>query len=288
VDDYISALQAKGNRTWRRTHNTLEKTLLIRHAEATLADVNRDMLNDLFVGLIDSQPGAARNIQAALSGLFNWAEDKGKLPTGMSAPKLAKAPASKIKAYHPTTSDLRTYIKALGDLQPYGDILRFQLVTGTRIGEALGADWLEIDLTERHWTIPANRMKSKRPHVVMLSAQAVALLERLPTRDGRVFGARCSRTLTKRWAARRDALGLPEAFTTHVVRKALLTWLAEGGAGRDIRDRLSAHSPGKSADAHYQLSELNRPAAEWWQRWADHLDAVEAGGNVVLIDEVRA
>lgn len=40
-------------------------------------------------------------------------------------------------------------------------------------------EWHEIDLTSARWEIPATKMKMKRPHVVPLSRQAVALLESL-------------------------------------------------------------------------------------------------------------
>jgi hypothetical protein len=49
-----------------------------------------------------------------------------------------------------------------------------------------------------------------------------------------------------------------------------------------VRDRLSAHHDSSSVDAHYQRSELNKPAAEWWQRWADHIVALGSDNVVEL------
>jgi len=45
-----------------------------------------------------------------------------------------------------------------------------------RPGELRNAEWAEIDLDERVWNIPAHKMKTKQPHLVPLSAQAVAIL----------------------------------------------------------------------------------------------------------------
>ena len=63
--------------------------------------------------------------------------------------------------------------------------------------------------------------------------------------------------------------------------------MAENGGGVDIRNRLTAHTVAKGIDAHYNQAELNKPAAEWWQKWADHLTILEAE-NVVTLGEARA
>lgn len=55
----------------------------------------------------------------------------------------------------------------------------------TRLGEASGARWAEIDLKNKLWIIPADRMKAREPHSVPLSTQTVKLLERLQPVTGR-------------------------------------------------------------------------------------------------------
>ena len=55
--------------------------------------------------------------------------------------------------------------------------LRFTLLTLCRRGEAAGARWSEIDEKARVWTIPGERAKARRPHVVPLSTPALAVLE---------------------------------------------------------------------------------------------------------------
>ena len=58
--------------------------------------------------------------------------------------------------------------------------------------------------------------------------------------------------------------------------------LAEQGATKDLRDRVSNHRPEKSADAVYTNAALNGPAPEWLQKWADHLDTLTANNVVAL------
>ena len=55
--------------------------------------------------------------------------------------------------------------------------LEFVVLTASRSGEARLATWAEIDLKNKTWSIPGERMKSGRPHNVPLSDEAVALLQ---------------------------------------------------------------------------------------------------------------
>ncbi|MCS4274700.1 MULTISPECIES: integrase domain-containing protein [Raoultella] len=56
-------------------------------------------------------------------------------------------------------------------------LIEWQLLTLVRPSEASGARWAEIDLDAKLWTIPAERMKAKREHIVPLSPQALDILE---------------------------------------------------------------------------------------------------------------
>ena len=57
--------------------------------------------------------------------------------------------------------------------------LEFTILTVSRSSEALGAKWSEIDLKEKLWTVPRERMKDGRAHTVPLSDRAVELLASL-------------------------------------------------------------------------------------------------------------
>jgi integrase len=59
--------------------------------------------------------------------------------------------------------------------------LEFLILTAARTGEVMGARWNEIDLLEKVWTVPADRMKAGRGHRVPLSARALVILEEIKT-----------------------------------------------------------------------------------------------------------
>ena len=67
--------------------------------------------------------------------------------------------------------------------------LEFVILTACRSGEALGAQWSEIDWDKRLWTIPARRTKRDKEHTVPLSDASMALLEVMAAiqQDDRVF-----------------------------------------------------------------------------------------------------
>jgi integrase len=62
--------------------------------------------------------------------------------------------------------------------QQSADALMLLLLTGCRRNEVLGAEWSEFDLDKGIWEIPTERKKSKRPHRIVLSQQALAILRR--------------------------------------------------------------------------------------------------------------
>jgi integrase len=67
--------------------------------------------------------------------------------------------------------------------------LEFTISTAARTAEVLGARWGEIDLDDKIWTVPAERMKADREHRVPLSDAAISALSNvLPLalmRDGK-------------------------------------------------------------------------------------------------------
>ena len=57
--------------------------------------------------------------------------------------------------------------------------LEFAILTAARSGEVRGALWPEINISERLWLIPADRMKTGRERRIRLSDAAIVILERM-------------------------------------------------------------------------------------------------------------
>jgi len=166
--------------------------------------------------------------------------------------------------------------------------LAFTLFTAARAGETCGADWREIDLAHRLWTIPAERMKGRREHRVPLSAPTCALLEQTPPehRSGYVFpnATRPGRptTVIALW---RLAQELTDGATTvHGLRSTFRDWAAERtNFQREVAEMALAHVVGDEAELAYRRSDLLRKRRALMEAWASYCTGTPAqvSGNVM-------
>ncbi|MGX2953009.1 integrase domain-containing protein [Shewanella sp. JL219SE-S6] len=112
-------------------------------------------------------------------------------------------------------------------------LIEWQLHTMTRPSEAAGTRWEEIDLDNRVWTIPAERMKKKREHRIPLTDQMLALLDLIKPISGRrefVFPsdrepARPCNSQTANMALKR--MGFAGRLVSHGLRSLASTTLNE-------------------------------------------------------------
>jgi integrase len=106
--------------------------------------------------------------------------------------------------------------------------LEFTILTAARTGESIGAKWNEIDLEERLWTIPAQRMKAGREHRVPLSRRALDVLEAISPEGEFVFaGARKDKPLSN-MAMLELVRGIRgKGATVHGFRSTFRDWAAE-------------------------------------------------------------
>jgi integrase len=153
-----------------------------------------------------------------------------------------------------------------------------------RPGELRQMEWPEVDLEEAVWAIPAGKMKMRRPHVVPLSSQALAILKEAQPLSGRgrfVFpGIRTPlRPLSENTlnaALRRLGYGADE-MTTHGFRSTASTLLNESGKwSSDAIERALAHADDDKVRAAYHRGAHWNERVEMAQWWSDHLDALRA------------
>jgi integrase len=170
--------------------------------------------------------------------------------------------------------------------------LRLLPLVFTRPGELRNAKWVEFDLEgpEPLWRIPGERMKMRRKnpgeHLVPLSRQAAALLKALHGITGTgellfpglVPGKPIS-DATINYALRRMGYG-PDRIVGHGFRAMASTQLNEQGIPPDVIELQLAHVD-SSIRAIYNRATRLPERRKMMQGWADYLDALKAGGNVV-------
>jgi integrase len=69
----------------------------------------------------------------------------------------------------------------------YGGIVELLALTGQRREEVAKLAWEELDLSQRVWTIPKHRTKNAKPHVVHLSDESMAVLQRMEKHGPHAF-----------------------------------------------------------------------------------------------------
>ncbi len=161
-------------------------------------------------------------------------------------------------------------------------------LTFVRPGELRKAEWPEIDLDAAEWRIPAERMKMRAIHIIPLSVQAVAILHELRplTGSGRyVFpGLRTpTRPMSENTinAALRRLGYAKDEMTGHGFRSMASTMLNEQGWHRDAIERQLAHGERDAVRAAYNYAEHLPLRRRMMQGWADYLDGLKSGAEVV-------
>lgn len=165
--------------------------------------------------------------------------------------------------------------------------MQLMLLCMCRTGEIRGMRWEEIDWRDNVWRIPAERMKMRRPHIVPLSRQAVAILAGLYALTGKnggcfVFPSYCrdkyfspmgKNTINN--ALRAMGYNARE-LVGHGFRSVASTLLNEQGWAPDVIETQLAHAPADSVRAAYNRAAWLDDRRRMLQAWADYLDQLKA------------
>ncbi|ECQ2470539.1 tyrosine-type recombinase/integrase [Salmonella enterica] len=152
-------------------------------------------------------------------------------------------------------------------------LIEWQLLTLVRPSEASGAKWTEIDLDTKLWTIPAERMKAKREHVVPLSPQALDILEVMkPISAHReyVFPSRNNpkqpmNSQTANAALKR--IGYGQKLVAHGLRSIASTAMNEAGFNSDVIETALSHVDKDEVRRAYNRAlyiEQRKELLSWW------------------------
>lgn len=238
-------------------------------------------------------PASAKLLKTWIGGVFRYAAGAFLVDTDPTWPlrNTIKAPKTKHIA-HLAAKDIPAFLQAIEGVQgEYATKMAVQLLwlTLVRTVELRCAEWKEFDLEAGLWTVPAERMKMREPHVVPLSAQAVELLQALKPLTGRwkyVFPGRKDREQPLTHEAIRDVLnraGYAGKFTPHGVRSTFSTYFNEAGVDHDLIELTLAHAERNKVRGAYNHAQKLDQRRQLMQQWADLTDAWRQGAKVVPI-----
>jgi len=261
-------------------------------AEVTDADVLACLKRVVDRGLLDT----AHRLRADTHAIFAYAK-KWKLILHNPVADLRDADTlPKLKVTHNAAiKDPRAFGMLLRALDAYPgsfvvrSALKLQALVFARPGMLRAAQWSEFDLDAAEWRIPGAKMKMGEQHIVPLSRQALEILRDLyplTGPDGFVFpqARNPSRPISENTlgSALRTLGYSADQHSAHGFRSSASTMLNESGKWHpDAIERQLAHGERDKVRAAYNSAQHLVERRAMMAAWADYIDTLKAGGNVV-------
>jgi integrase len=187
------------------------------------------------------------------------------------------------RGHHPALpyQDVAVFVGRLRESDSLAALaLELCILTAARSGEILGMRWSEINLDERVWTLPPDRMKAGREHRVPLSERAVAILRQLAeirTGDfifpGQRKGGPLSNMAMEMMLRRMKA----DSITVHGFRSSFRDWAGnETHYPRDLIETALAHVIGDKAEQAYRRSDALEKRRKLMEAWANYCEPAKS------------
>ncbi|MCX0792133.1 tyrosine-type recombinase/integrase [Escherichia coli] len=266
-----------------------------------MTEITTSMVRDLCDRIVE-RGGRATAVQAReiISSVYRHANDRGH---GLFNPAADIKPSS-IAIFKPrertlTPEEIGLFFRKLDAIGAMGTMkmaLKLVLITMVRKGEFTNATWDEIDFKKWTWTIPSDRMKGSRAHVIYLPKQAQDILVGLQMCAGgseylvpgrynfrKPLSNAALNSLIDRTVKIINEDGEHiQGFTVHDMRRTASTLLHEAGYPSDWIEKALAHEQ-KGVRAVYNKAEYARQRAYMLQQWADMIDSWIDGEHTDLI-----
>ncbi|HCE0433699.1 integrase [Klebsiella pneumoniae] len=228
----------------------------------------------------------AKKVRQRCSEVFSYAIVTGRAEYNPAA-DLTSAMSGHESKHYPflTVEELPDFFKALSGYTGSPLIVlaaRLLILTGVRTGELRGAFWSEFDLEKAVWEIPAERMKMKRPHLVLLSTQALEIVQQLKVMSGQyplVFPGRNDPRKTMSEASINQVfkrIGYTGKVTGHSFRHTMSTILHEEGFNTAWIETQLAHVDKNAIRGTYNHALYLEGRKEMMQWYGDYVDSCES------------
>lgn len=300
TDSYMKhVILAESTRAMKQA--VIDRDILPVLGNKMMTEITTSMVRDLCDRIVE-RGGRATAVQAReiISSVYRHANDRGH---GLFNPAADIKPSS-IAIFKPrertlTPEEIGLFFRTLDSIGAMGTMkmaLKLVLITMVRKGEFTNATWDEIDFKKWTWTIPSDRMKGSRAHVIYLPKQAQDILVGLQMCAGgseylvpgrynfrKPLSNAALNSLIERTVKIINEDGEHiQGFTVHDMRRTASTLLHEAGYPSDWIEKALAHEQ-KGVRAVYNKAEYARQRAWMLQQWADMIDSWINGEHTDLI-----
>lgn len=281
--------------TWKQTKavaqwiSSMENYVFPKIGKLRVNDVRPSDIISVLAPIWVEKHSTANKIRQRMHRVFDWAKTQEFIES--------ENPVSGIKQGLPNVSSNVQHFAAM----PYDEIatfiaklrtstqsesvklgIEFLILTCARSAELRFAEWSEIDFDRRRWTIPVERMKAKKEHVIPLTQRAITILmvakEKL---GGGEFIFPSSQNWTKPMSdstlTKALRKGLGENYTIHGFRSTFRDWASETRTyPNDVVEMALAHGNPNRTEAAYKRGNLfdkRRDLMEDWAAYTQHTES---------------
>lgn len=188
--------------------------------------------------------------------------------------------------------ELMTAIREANLLRTTRCLVLWQLHTMTRPIEAATARWEDIDLDNKVWVIPAERMKMKKPHTIPLTEQTLELLNKIRSMsDGKEYLFTNHRDPTKHANSQSvnmalKRMGFAGELVSHGLRALASTTLNEQGFDPDVIEAALAHVDKNEVRRAYNRAEYLERRRVLMTWWSEHIEKAKTG-NIKTLSNLK-
>lgn len=270
----------KHRQQWRNTLTTYAEPLW----KLPLNEVSTENILAVLQPIWLSKPETASRVRGRIERVLDAAKVKG-LRTGDNPARgrghldLLLPKRNKAAVKHHAALPFADIADFMDDLRKRPAIaaraLEFTVLTAARSGETRGMTWAEVNLEEKLWTVPANRMKAGVVHEVPLSDAALAIVKALnedglkptdyvfPAPRGGSFSDMALSQLLKRMGR--------TSITVHGFRSTFRDWAGDKTQfGREEVEMALAHTLGSSVERAYRRGRALEKRRELMTAWAEY------------------
>ncbi len=281
-----ASVYAANRMTWRNDKHewqwkrTLEQFVYPTLGDVSVAEITAPMVRQVLSTIWLSKPETARRVRQRIGSVLDWAFANGYRETEAPIRSVTKGLPRQPSAvrHHAAVqySDVAAFLEQLRTKETIGRLaLEFAILTAARSGEVRNARWSEVSLASKLWTVPPERMKSGREHVVPLSAPALRLLRRcavLKQADNQfIFPSPKADKALSDMALIKVLRDMNVPVTVHGFRSSFRDWVSEETSHPgELAEAALAHVVKNRTEAAYRRGNLLLKRRALMDDWARH------------------
>ncbi len=274
-----------GSKTEKQWRSTFEKYVYPRIGAKAVDRITARELLAILAPLSIEKAETAKKVRQRLSMVCKWSVTQGHLEQNpvdtlnAALPRNGKVTAHHRALPHAEVGPALAKVRESRAWKATKVAFEYLVLTACRSSEVRGARWSEVDLENRVWVVPAERMKMKREHRVPLTGRVLEVLAEARTladESGLVFPSPTGRVLSdstiSKLVRENGIKAVPHGF-----RSSFRDWCGESGQLREVAEAALAHSIANKTESAYARSDLFERRRALMESWAAYVTATREG-----------